>query len=586
MNNIYKYVQGLLLESYTAFLADENIAPKNKYGEISIELPPKKEFGEISTNIALLLSKEINSTPMEVGQKLSKYILKHKIIDNVKIVKPGFINLWLKKEIWLNHIVDVIKMDSLFGSSNIDKKKKINVEFVSANPTGPVHIGHCRGAVYGDVLANILKKVGHEVVKEYYINDTGVQIKNLANSVLYRYQEFLKVKNIDCPDGFYPGEYLIPIAKSLMEKHSSGLLKKPKSEILKIVIKHTVENIMNNIKVDLQDLGVEHDNFISEYQLQKSGKVSEAIEVLERKNLLYEGVLEKPKGGSDISEWEPRKQVLFRSSNFGDDTDRPLKKSDGSWTYFASDIAYHLDKYQRGYVVQINVLGADHGGYVKRMNAAVGAVSGNNAEFVARVCQMVKLFRGGKQVKMSKRAGEFITIKEILDEVGSDSLRFMMLYRKNDAPLDFDFIKVKEQSKDNPVFYVQYANARIESIFRNIKKQIPEYKLDEKKILEANFNLLNHEHELDLVKKISAWPMVLINSSKTYEPHRVAYYLYELSSLFHLYWTAGKSKSDLRFIVPNNLDLMSARLGLVKALSIVIHSGLDILGVSAPAEMK
>ena len=446
-----------------------------------------------------------------------------------------------------------------------------------------MHIGHCRGAVFGDVLSNLLQKTGHQVTKEYYINDAGSQIKNLTNSVFIRYQELIGKKFSEYPDDFYPGDYLVPVAQHFVSTYNSKLLEMNDEERFLLIKPFTINFMMNLIKEDLAAISIHQDIFISEQDLVSNGKIDEAIKALKKSNLIYEGVLEPPKGKKP-DDWEPRPQMLFKSTKYGDEVDRPLQKSNKEWTYFANDIAYHFDKYQRGSNHLVDILGADHGGYVKRMTAAVAALSDNKASFTAKLCQMVKLTRNGKQIKMSKRSGEFITLREVIDEVGSDSIRFMMLYRKNEAPLEFDFTKVTEQSKDNPVFYVQYAHARISSVISKLNEN--NFSHMPSNFENIDFTLIDNKHELDLVKKIADWNKTIESATNLHEPHRIAYYLYELSSVFHSLWSQGKIDPNLKFIIPNNETLTFARIGLLTLTQRTIKSGLDLLGVSSPHEMK
>ena len=446
-----------------------------------------------------------------------------------------------------------------------------------------MHIGHCRGAVFGDVLSNLLQKTGHQVTKEYYINDAGSQIKNLTNSVFIRYQELIGKKFSEYPDDFYPGDYLVPVAQHFASTYNSKLLEMNDEERFLLIKPFTINFMMNLIKEDLAAISIYQDIFISEQDLVSNGKIDEAIKALKKSNLIYEGVLEPPKGKKP-DDWEPRPQMLFKSTKYGDEVDRPLQKSNKEWTYFANDIAYHFDKYQRGSNHLVDILGADHGGYVKRMTAAVAALSDNKASFTAKLCQMVKLTRNGKQIKMSKRSGEFITLREVIDEVGSDSIRFMMLYRKNEAPLEFDFTKVTEQSKDNPVFYVQYAHARISSVISKLNEN--NFSHMPSNFENIDFTLIDNKYELDLVKKIADWNKTIESATNLHEPHRIAYYLYELSSVFHSLWSQGKIDPNLKFIIPNNETLTFARIGLLTLTQRAIKSGLDLLGVSAPHEMK
>jgi len=550
--------------------------------DFSIEKPNDEKNGEISSNISLIVQKLLRENPIDIANKIILELKKCSEFIKVDVAKPGFINLWLDSSMWQSYLKNSLELDDLIDC-NIGNGRTVNVEYVSANPTGPLHIGHCRGAVFGDVLSNLLQKTGHQVTKEYYINDAGSQIKNLTNSVFIRYQELIGKKFSEYPDDFYPGDYLMPVAQHFASTYDSKLLEMNDEERFLLIKPFTINFMMDLIKDDLAAISIHQDIFISEQDLVSDGKIDEAIKTLKKSNLIYEGVLEPPKGKKP-DDWEPRPQMLFKSTNYGDEVDRPLQKSNKEWTYFANDIAYHFDKYQRGSNHLVDILGADHGGYVKRMTAAVAALSDNKASFTAKLCQMVKLTRNGKQVKMSKRSGEFITLREVIDEVGSDSIRFMMLYRKNEAPLEFDFTKVTEQSKDNPVFYVQYAHARISSVISKLNEN--NFSHMPSNFENIDFKLIDNKHELDLVKKIADWNKTIESATNLHEPHRIAYYLYELSSVFHSLWSQGKIDPNLKFIIPNNETLTFARIGLLTLTQRAIKSGLDLLGVSAPHEMK
>ena len=580
MSQIYSHIKEIITKSASVSL---NLDHKT-LNEInfSVEKPNEEKNGEISTNISLIIQKLAKESPLDIANKITLELKKCSEFIKVEVAKPGFINLWLDNSMWQSFLKSSLKLDDLIDC-NIGNGRSVNVEYVSANPTGPLHVGHCRGAVFGDVLSNLLQKTGHKVTKEYYINDAGSQIKNLTNSVFIRYQELLGEKFSEYPDDFYPGDYLMPVAQYFVSTHNTKLLEMNDEERFSLIKPYTVNFMINLIKEDLAALSINQDIFISEQDLVNEGKIDKAIKTLEKSNLIYEGVLDPPKGKKP-DDWEPRPQMLFKSTNYGDEVDRPLQKSNKEWTYFANDIAYHFDKYKRGSTHLIDILGADHGGYVKRMTAAVAALSDNKALFTAKLCQMVKLTRDGKQVKMSKRSGEFITLREVIDEVGSDSIRFMMLYRKNEAPLEFDFTKVTEQSKDNPVFYVQYAHARISSVINKLNEN--NFKHVPSEFNNIDFALIENKYELDLIKKIADWNKVIESATNLQEPHRIAYYLYELSSVFHTLWSQGKINSNLKFIIPNNENLTFARISLLTLTQRTIKSGLDLLGVSAPHEMN
>jgi arginyl-tRNA synthetase len=580
MSQIYSHIKEIISNSASISLnLDRRILDEIDF---SIEKPNDEKNGEISSNISLIVQKLLRENPIDIANKIILELKKCSEFIKVDVAKPGFINLWLDSSMWQSYLKNSLELDDLIDC-NIGNGRTVNVEYVSANPTGPLHIGHCRGAVFGDVLSNLLQKTGHQVTKEYYINDAGSQIKNLTNSVFIRYQELIGKKFSEYPDDFYPGDYLMPVAQHFASTYDSKLLEMNDEERFLLIKPFTINFMMNLIKDDLAAISIHQDIFISEQDLVSDGKIDEAIKTLKKSNLIYEGVLEPPKGKKP-DDWEPRPQMLFKSTNYGDEVDRPLQKSNKEWTYFANDIAYHFDKYQRGSNHLVDILGADHGGYVKRMTAAVAALSDNKASFTAKLCQMVKLTRNGKQVKMSKRSGEFITLREVIDEVGSDSIRFMMLYRKNEAPLEFDFTKVTEQSKDNPVFYVQYAHARISSVISKLNEN--NFSHMPSNFENIDFKLIDNKHELDLVKKIADWNKTIESATNLHEPHRIAYYLYELSSVFHSLWSQGKIDPNLKFIIPNNETLTFARIGLLTLTQRAIKSGLDLLGVSAPHEMK
>jgi len=547
-----------------------------KIKSFAVELPPQNQQADISCNAAMVLAKLNNSTPVKLAEILKRYLLSNfKEFKSVDIADPGFLNINFHISFWNRYLIKVVKLNSKYGSNRI-YKKKYNIEFVSANPTGPLHVGHCRGAVLGDALSNMLSFNGNKVTKEYYVNDHGGQIKNFVTSVHYRILEIIEKKPFPNNKDLYPGDYITDIAKKIIKRKSiknfdnfEKIYKKLSSESLNCA--------MNLITKNLNLLGVQHNNFVYESKLVNSNMVSKTVKKLQKKNYIYKGELDVPKG-AQTKDWTKRHQLLFKSTIFGDDTDRPLQKADGSWTYFASDIAYHSNKVSRKFDVLINILGADHAGYVKRIISATKAISNNKINLICKVSQLVKLFKNGKPFKMSKRTGDYITVEDLIKEVGKDSVRFMMLYRSNDAELDFDFKKVTEKSKDNPVFYVQYAYARINSIFRLLKLELDDkIKVDNKKFI------LN-KYEIQILKKISEWPRCLEISSNKLEPHRIPFYLYELVTLFHAYWNLGIDNKELRFVSENGI-LNSSRLILLQALSIVIKNGMLILGVSTPRSM-
>ena len=539
--------------------------------------PPKDKFGDISTNVAFSLSRFMKMNPEDFANLLIKELEKLDYVEDVKIEGNGFINLSLNKDFWINELKEVLLKNDKYGESNVGKSKKVIIEFVSANPTGPLHIGHCRGAVYGDVLCNIMKKLGFKVYKEYYINDTGAQIEKLTNSVIYRYKELFKKNKKKIDNNLYPGEYLIDLAKDIKKKYSTKLLEdnKRNNEDIK---NYSLKWIVNLIQKDLKALGVTFDLFYSENDLVKKDKISLCVNTLKKNKLIYKGVPEKPKGG-DIDEWEPREQFLFKSTKFGDDVDRALQKSDGDYTYFAKDIAYHFDKFKRGFDFMINVWGADHGGYIKRLSSAVNAITENKAKLVIKICQLVKVIDKKKTLKMSKREGKFITLKEVIDAVGKDVTRFIMLLRKNNEDIDFDLQKITEESKDNPVFYVQYAHARCSSVIREAEKYFETSEISLNKIKKNNLDKLTDKNEIFLIKEIVKWPKILEDSVNHQEPHRITFFLQSLASKFHSFWNYGKMDITKRFINIDNKELTLSRLSLIYSVRIVIGNGLNLLGV-------
>lgn len=550
---------------------------------ITSEPPRDASHGDIATNAAMVLAKPANKNPCEVANMIAAELEKIKEVDAVEIAGPGFINLRLNPAMWRNVIPEALEKGIKFGDSDLGGNKKLNVEFVSANPTGPMHIGHARGAVFGDALARLLAKAGYDVVKEYYINDAGSQVDTLARSAYLRYVEALG-ETITIPEGLYPGDYLKPVGQMLKEKYGTDLKDKSEEEYLPIVKKEALAAMLELIKADLADLGIKHDVFVSEKSLHDGGAIEETLEFMKEKGLVYRGVLEPPKGKKP-EDWEPREQTLFRATDFGDDVDRPLQKSDGSWTYFAADIAYHADKMKRGFNHMLLELGSDHFGYLKRMKAAVAALSDKKATLEIKFHAIVNFMENGVPLKMSKRAGTFATVRDVIDEVGKDIIRFIMLTRKNDMVLDFDLAKVKEQSKDNPVFYVQYAHARTYSIHRMAEQECPEAIAIARKRDYQLLAQLKSEDELALIKRMAEWPRLIEAAAVNYEPHRIAFYLQELAAEFHGLWNKGKDNAILRFIIADNPELTAARLMLVEAFGNIIASGLDVFCIEAKTEM-
>lgn len=557
---------------------------------ITVEPPRDASHGDIATNAAMLLAKPLKMKPRDIAETLVAPLQEANEVASVTIAGPGFINMHLDSGVWLDELKLIHKEGVHYGDLDIGRGEKVNVEYVSANPTGPMHIGHARGAVFGDALAELLIKAGYDVTKEFYINDAGAQVDVLARSLFLRYREACG-EEVTIPEGLYPGDYLVAPGEALKTKFGDSLLDKDESEWLDEVRAFALEQMLVLIKKDLADLGVEHEVFVSEKALQDSGKIEEGLDVLQKQDLVYKGILEAPKG-QQPEDWEPREQVLFKSSQFGDDVDRPLQKSDGSWAYFASDIAYHLDKYQRGFNHMVVGLGVDHGGYVKRLQAAVKAVSGGKAVIDVKLYALVNFFEDGVPMKMSKRAGTFTTVRDVIDAVGKDSIRFLMLTRKNDMVLDFDLVKAKEQSKDNPVFYVQYAHARAHSVLRMAKDEAPKAFEQYETLLagqleqSAVLTKISTKDELQLIKRMAQWPRVVEAAARASEPHRIAFYLQDLAAEFHGLWNKGKDDTILRFIVPDDVELTAARLVMVKALSLVVASGLQLFNIDPVEEMR
>ena len=577
--NLFTHVREILIDILHD-LSTQGILPADTdFSQITVEPPKDSRHGDMATNAAMVLSKSVEIKPRELAKIISDSLSQNEIVLSVDIAGPGFINISLSEACWHSLLSCVLLNGINFGRSNIGYSKKVNVEFVSANPTGPLHVGHTRGAVFGDALASLLSYSGYEVTREYYINDGGAQVDVLARSVFLRYQEAFG-KEVVFEDGTYPGDYLIPIALKLKDKVGDAYLQKSEDKWLPEFRDYAVQAMMDLIKSDLDLLGIEMDTYFSEKSLYDSGQIEAALDRLKNNGLIYKGILEPPKG-KKTEDWEPREQTLFKSTQHGDDVDRPVLKSDGTWTYFAPDIAYHFDKITRGFDLLIDIFGADHGGYVKRMKAAVSALSSGEVPLDIKLCQLVKLYQNGEPFKMSKRAGNFVMLRDLVEEVGPDVTRFVMLTRKNDAALDFDFQKVLEQSRENPVFYVQYAHARIKSVIR--KAEELDIDISDRALSETNLTSLTHSSELSLIKKIAEWPRLIEVAARLYEPHRIAFYLFDLSSQLHAHWSKGSDNPDLRFLHNDNLVKTQSKIALARAVSIVISSGLAILGVK-PAE--
>ncbi|MDC1023005.1 arginine--tRNA ligase [Alphaproteobacteria bacterium] len=577
--NVYKIYFGYLTDAISSFKSDysHNFDIETSLRKLTLEPPKDTINGDMSTNMAMLLSSEIQLSPRQIAENFIPYVKKIPGVVNVNIAGPGFINIKLSPTTWTSSIQNILLNNIDWDKLDIGKGKNINLEFVSANPTGPLHAGHARGAVFGDALASLLTEVGYKVTREYYINDAGSQIEKLVKSSLLRYEECIGKKIGQIPEGLYPGEYLKEVGNALFEKFGKDLSLHDEKKVFELVRSISLEIILKTIKDDLLKIGIEMDIFSSEQEIVSSELLENVINILEKKELIYHGTLSAPKG-INSKKWEKREQLLFKSTDYDDDTDRALKKSDGSWTYFATDMAYHLDKITRTNGNLINVLGADHTGYISRINAAVQALSDGKSAIDTKVCALVNLLEDGKPIKMSKRAGTFVTLSDIVDAVGKDVIRFIMLTRRNDQSLDFDFKKVTEKSKENPVFYVQYAHARCNSIFKSANI------LEESLVIE-NLDLLTNDNEIELIKFITLWPRILEIAAKSHEPHRICYYLIELSSIFHSLWNKGKDNDNFKFVVKGDAILTNSRLSLVKAVALTLRKGLGILSIEPVFEM-
>ena len=561
-------------------------------GRFVVEPPRESAHGDLSTNAAMVYAreaKEAGSNPRALAASLALDLTREPDVLSAEAAGPGFINIVLKPEVYHRVLSAILTQGVRFGAGAPSAEGPVNVEYVSANPTGPMHVGHARGAVFGDALASLLIFSGREATREYYVNDAGGQVDVLARSAYLRYREALGEDIGSIPEGLYPGDYLKPVGQDLAREFGSALKDEPEAEWLPKARQRAIDAMMAMIRADLAALNITHEVFASERALTGADggedRVREAIDWLRARGLIYQGRLPPPKGGA-AEDWEDREQTLFRSIDFGDDVDRPLIKSDGAYTYFAGDIAYHKTKIDRGYRTLVDVWGADHGGYVKRMQAAVAALSGGKARLEVRLCQLVRLMRAGEPVKMSKRSGDFVTLREVVDEVGADAVRFMMLMRKNDAPLDFDLAKVIERSQDNPVFYVQYAHARARSVLRQGKAVFDDFDLDPLALSHADLSLLTDEGERELMRTAAQYPRLVLQAAEAHEPHRVAFFAHELATRFHAHWNRGKDTRDLRFVNENDRKLSYSRLSLVAGVGLVLASALSILGVSAPEEMR
>ncbi|WP_127143490.1 arginine--tRNA ligase [Pelagibacterium montanilacus] len=554
-------------------------------GRVVVEPPRDPAHGDISSNAAMVVAKPLGINPREVAARLADHFGADADVETVSVAGPGFLNFRLQDALWHEVIGQVFVRGGDFGRTDFGQGEKVNVEYVSANPTGPMHVGHTRGAVYGDALAALLAYTGHDVTREYYINDAGSQVDTLARSAFLRYREALG-EVIEIPAGLYPGDYLVPVGQGLAERFGPVLLDQPEEQWLGTVKDIVLEQMMDLVRADLRKLNIEHDVFFSERTLHgPGGDIEETLDWLRTRDLVYEGRLDPPKGKLP-DDWEDREQTLFRATAFGDDTDRALVKSDGSYTYFAADIAYHRNKVKRGFSTIIDVLGADHSGYAARIKAAVSAVSEGRVQTDVQFCQLVKLMRNGEPVKMSKRSGELVTLAEVVEEVGVDATRFMLLFRRNDAPLDFDFALVREQTKDNPVFYVQYAHARTCSVFKNAERDMPSLDISTEALAGADLSQLSGPEERQLLRMVAIWPRQIDAAARAHEPHRVAFYLHELAAQFHSFWARGKDDPALRFVNQNDPTVTSARLAMVLSVRQVLANGLSLLGVTAPTELS
>jgi arginyl-tRNA synthetase len=579
--NLFADIRGLVITCLDAMVAEGALPAGLEMGAVSVEPPRDAAHGDMATNAAMVLAKPAGMNPRQIADGLAAKLLADPRIALAEVAGPGFLNLRLDAALWQG-VVKAALTDPTYGRSTLGQKQKMLVEYVSANPTGPLHVGHTRGAVFGDALASLLDYAGYDVTREYYINDGGAQVDVLARSVYLRYQEAHDL-SVDWPEGSYPGDYLIEVGEELKAAIGDKYLESPEDDWLEEIRLFATERMMDMIRADLAQLGVVMDSFYSEKSLYGTGFIEKAIAELDAKGLIYRGTLEPPKGKLP-DDWEPREQTLFKSTDHGDDVDRPVQKSDGAWTYFAPDIAYHYDKVQRGFDQLIDVFGADHGGYVKRMKAAVSALSDGRVPLDIKLTQLVKLYKNGEPFKMSKRAGTFVTLRDVVDAVGKDVTRFHMLTRKNDAPLDFDFDKVTEQSKDNPVFYVQYAHARVKSVMRKAVEAGVD--VSDAALAGADLSKLSHEAEIGVAKKLAEWPRLVEIAANGHEPHKIAFYLYDLASDLHGLWNRGNDDVSLRFLQDGDNDTTQSKIALIRAVSVVIASGLGILGVTPAEEMR
>ena len=583
--NVFSAFKANIEKEIKIMIANGDLPDDTNSSRVSVELPRDPSHGDLSTNAAMVLAKPAGLKPRDLAETIAERLKAYDSVESSEVAGPGFINLRLSDNFWCQRLIEILQAGTDYGSGELGQNRAVNVEYVSANPTGPLHVGHARGAVVGDVLASLLAKAGFAVTREYYINDAGGQVDVLARSAYLRYREALGEDIGEIPEGLYPGEYLKPVGESLVARDGDKWQNADEVDWLPEIREVAVDAMLDLIRDDLGVLGIAHDLFSSERALVEAGAVDTVMKTLEADGLLYVGTLEPPKGKLP-DDWEERPQTLFKASEFGDDTDRPLMKSDGSWTYFASDLAYHQDKYQRGFPVMIDVWGADHGGYVKRVAAGIKALTGDEGELDVKLCQMVRLLENGEPAKMSKRSGNFVTLRDLVEAVGKDVVRFIMLTRKNDAPLDFDLVKVREQSRDNPVFYVQYAHARCHSVANMAQDAFLGADFTTKSLIEADLSQLTDSDELALIRALAAWPRTVEGAAEAHEPHRLAFYLYDLAAAFHALWSKAREEPGLRFVIADDQELTRARMALVRAVQTVIASGLGVMGVTPVDELR
>ncbi len=583
--SIYPHVRAVLHQKLAEIGPAEGWALPNPMPTFTVEAPRDPKHGDIATNVAMVLAKPLGKPPRTLAESIVKALKSDTAITHAEVAGPGFINLKIAPKVWQEQLQTILKTGVRYGDNDLGKGERINIEYVSANPTGPMHAGHVRGAVFGDALANLMQKSGYKVTKRYYFNDAGTQVDVLARTVYLRYREALGEAIGEIPEGLYPGEYLKPVGEMLAKRDGKNWLDKPESEWLKPIRDFAVEEMMREIKEDLKLIGIQHDVFTNEREVIENGTLDKVFKILQDKGLIYQGTLPPPRG-KEMENWTPEELTLFRSSQFGDSSDRPLKKRDGTWTYIMPDMAYHYTMIQEGYRHMINVLGADHGGYLERMRPAIAALSDGKAQLDALFCAMVKLYNNGELVKFSKRSGNIVTLREMVQEVGADSVRFTILTRDFATPFEFDFAKVKEQSRENPVFYIQYAHARGSSVLRHGAEMFGPQAIQPETLINTDLSPLTGEDELALIRHFCDWPKVVEAAALSREPHRISFYLYELASLFHALWNKGRDDGTLRFLIEENKPLSLARLALVKALTLVIASGLAVIGVKPVEEMR